>query len=86
MSIAVFGDSNVVGWRPDAPRLMNKKKTWPYLLQELTGTQLHVNGIPGRSALPEAQNLQTFSIFLDACKDTDMFILMLGVNDLPHIA
>ena len=92
-ALFVFGDSNVAGWRPDAPKLFGKTKTWPRRLERTLGPQVRaiVDGLPGR-ALENAPgsffaDLAHFDAFLKvgAPKSTDTLVLMIGVNDLPLV-
>ena len=92
-TLFVFGDSNVAGWRPDAPKLFGKTKTWPRLLGRELGPEVRVlvDGLPGR-ALENAPgsfstDLAHFSAFLESGhpKSTDTLVLMIGVNDLPLV-
>lgn len=92
-ALFIFGDSNVAGWRPDAPKLFGKTKTWPRRLEKALGLgfRVLVDGVPGR-ALENAPSslsadLEYFSNFVGAGKPglADTLVLMIGVNDLPLV-
>ncbi|CAL6084826.1 GDSL-like_Lipase/Acylhydrolase family protein [Hexamita inflata] len=89
MNIAIFGDSLVAGWSPDAPKLIKKNQTWPYLLKSsIPNSQVFVDGQPGRmlsNPLQPKADLNHFKDFIEksTLKNCTLLILMIGANDLP---
>ncbi|CAL6090588.1 GDSL-like_Lipase/Acylhydrolase family protein [Hexamita inflata] len=89
MNIAIFGDSLVAGWSPDAHKLIKKNQTWPYLLKSsIPNSQVFVDGQPGRmlsNPLQPKADLNYFRDFVEksTLQNYSLLILMIGANDLP---
>lgn len=84
-TVLIYGDSNVAGWRPDAPKLFKKGETWASMLAAKLDATVVVDGLPGRALVhnldtPEA-DYQRFKKVCNQAGNISLLILMIGVND-----
>lgn len=73
MTVLCCGDSNTFGYDPRGYFGGRYDAPWPKLLGELTGFEVHNNGMSGRTIPGRGVAFP---------KNADMIVLMLGTNDL----
>lgn len=73
MNVFCFGDSNTFGYDPRGYFGGRYAEPWPQVLAERTGWSIENQGENGRE-IPR--------ISINIPKETDLFIIMLGTNDL----
>ena len=76
MNVICFGDSNTFGYDPSARCGEPYAHPWPALLAEKTGWQVVNRGVNGREVPKEPVSIP---------EDTDLFLVMLGTNDLLQL-
>ena len=76
MNVVCFGDSNTYGYDPCDKFGEHYSRRWTDILAELTGWNVINEGVNGREVPDEPICLEP---------DTDLFIVMLGTNDLLQL-
>lgn len=76
MKVICFGDSNTFGYDPCARCGEPYDRRWTDILAEKTGWQVINQGVNGREVPEEPVSIPA---------DTDLFLVMLGTNDLLQL-
>lgn len=91
-TIVCYGDSNTHGFNPADRERYPKHSRWPGILQEMLGPDYDVveEGCNGRTTIypqpdePWKEGLHYLKPCINSHKPVDIFIMMLGTNDLKH--
>lgn len=76
MKVICYGDSNTWGYDPQAKFGECYDPRWTDMLSEFTGWDVINEGVNGREVPDEAASIPS---------DTDLFLVMLGTNDLLQL-
>ena len=76
MKLICFGDSNTWGYDPADKFGLAYSRRWTDILAEKTGWQVINEGVNGREVPDESADIPT---------DADLFLVMLGTNDLLQL-
>ena len=89
-TVMCFGDSQTWGYIPGTGERMPYEKRWPGVLQQNVGNDIRIieEALSGRTTiwddafLPDRNGRTVLPVLLESHSPMDLFILMLGGNDL----